>query len=457
MSSVAEAGADIFRPIVYTPLPSQRRFHESKARFLGFSGPVNSGKSSALVHETIRLSVINAGLVGLMGAPTYAMLRDVSQRALFEALENNSLPFTFHKAENRIVMDDFGTEILCRSLDAPERLRGTNLSFFSIDELTYCAEGAWTRLIARLRDPRATELKGVAAWTPKGFDWVWKYFIGPEKKSGYEAIRAVPGENWHTAPGYIEQLASAYDPRLYKQEVEGEYLPVSGNRVYYAFDRTKNVKLLDYNPKLSTVWWSLDFNVGLMCSVIAQIEDLTTRIETLQGKTNRVLNILDELALPNSNIEEVCNEFKRRMEPHTRHGQLTVMLYGDASANSRTFAGPSTWKLLREQFQNDSRFALVPHIKLANPSVQGRVNAANAMLLNHKGERRLMIDARCKTLIADLEQVAWKEDANKNQIAELDKTNPLLSHISDACFYLVSEEFGLRQRGQAMPGSPPMM
>jgi phage terminase large subunit len=455
--TATETGQEIFRGIQYTPLPSQKRFHNSTARFVGLSGSVGAGKSAGLVQECVRMCVVNAGLPGLLGAPTYSMLRDASQRSLFEVLEDNHLPFTFLKAENRIILTDFGSEIFCRSVGDPERLRGTNLAWAGLDELTYCTEEAWTRLIARLRHPKASQLRGFAAWTPKGFDWVWRYFVGPDKKQDYECIRATPRENYHLAAGYYDTLAGSYDPRLYKQEVEGEYLPVSGNRVYYAFDRTKNVKLLEFNQKLNTVWWSLDFNVGLMCSVIAQIEDLTTRIETLQGKTNRVLNILDELALPNSNIEEVCNEFKRRMEPHTRHGQLTVMLYGDASANSRTFAGPSTWKLLREQFQNDSRFALVPHIKLANPSVQGRVNAANAMLLNHKGERRLMIDARCKTLIADLEQVAWKEDANKNQIAELDKTNPLLSHISDACFYLVSEEFGLRQRGQAMPGSPPMM
>ena len=61
------------RGIEYEPLPSQMRFHESEARFKGFSGPIGSGKSEALCHEAIRLSYMNAGRMGLIGAPTYPL------------------------------------------------------------------------------------------------------------------------------------------------------------------------------------------------------------------------------------------------------------------------------------------------------------------------------------------------------------------------------------------------
>jgi hypothetical protein len=57
--------------IVYDPLPSQKLFHASEARFKGFSGPIGSGKSQALCQEAIKLSYINAGRMGLIGAPTF--------------------------------------------------------------------------------------------------------------------------------------------------------------------------------------------------------------------------------------------------------------------------------------------------------------------------------------------------------------------------------------------------
>ena len=43
---------------------------------------------------------------------------------------------------------------LCRSVDEFERLRGTNLARFALDELTYTPEAAWMVLEGRLRDPK---------------------------------------------------------------------------------------------------------------------------------------------------------------------------------------------------------------------------------------------------------------------------------------------------------------
>jgi len=67
------SGDTKYRNIVYVPLPSQRRFHRSNARFKGFSGPIGSGKSQALCQEAIRLSYLNPGRQGLIGAPTYSL------------------------------------------------------------------------------------------------------------------------------------------------------------------------------------------------------------------------------------------------------------------------------------------------------------------------------------------------------------------------------------------------
>lgn len=166
MGRTGERGVCL-RDIAYSPLPSQVRFHKSKARFKGFSGPVGSGKSQALCHEAIRLSYLNPGRTGLLGAPTYAMLRDAMQSALFEILNRSGIPYEHNKAENVLVMKDTGSRIIFRPVDEFERLRGTNLSWFGLDELTYTQEEAWLRLEARLRDPQATRLCGFAVWTPR--------------------------------------------------------------------------------------------------------------------------------------------------------------------------------------------------------------------------------------------------------------------------------------------------
>src|SRR5579885_2910273 len=88
--------------LTYQPLPSQRAFHECDARFKGFSGPVASGKSKALCYEAIFLSYENPGGQGLIGAPTYAMLRDATQTSLFDILEAEQIRHRYNKAENTL-------------------------------------------------------------------------------------------------------------------------------------------------------------------------------------------------------------------------------------------------------------------------------------------------------------------------------------------------------------------
>ena len=104
-------------PIAYGRLPSQRRFHESKARFKGFSGPVGSGKSQALCQEAIRLSTMNPGRTGLIGAPTYPMLRDATIPALLEVLEKSRIPHVVNRAENYLEFKGSRSKILFRAVE----------------------------------------------------------------------------------------------------------------------------------------------------------------------------------------------------------------------------------------------------------------------------------------------------------------------------------------------------
>ena len=110
-------------------------------------------------------------------------------------------------------MEDTGSKILLRAVDEFERLRGTNLAWFGIDELTYAPEGAWSRLEGRLRDPKAKRLCGFAVWTPKGFDWVYRRFIqnpAPE----FEAVIAAPYENRYVLRQAYSTFTSGSSPAM---------------------------------------------------------------------------------------------------------------------------------------------------------------------------------------------------------------------------------------------------
>jgi hypothetical protein len=414
------------RELGYGWLPSQRAFHESRARFKGFSGPIGSGKSQALCQEAIKLAYENPGRTGLIGAPTFPMLRDATVAALLETLERDRIPHEVNKAENYVRFRETRSRILFRAVEEFERLRGSNLAWFGIDELTYVPEEAWLRLEGRLRDPLAKRLCGFAVWTPKGFDWVHQRFVA-KPVEGYETVFAKPFENRYLlerVPDYYARLRHSYDTRFYEQEVLGQYLSLDSGRVYYAFERSANVASLKLDPS-APLMWALDFNVDPMASVIAQTGD-------------GVVKVLDEIVLGRARTEQACEEFSARYPAHA----AGLEIYGDATGGSAKTTGPSDFDVVRRQMGRGEYGLVRYRIPAANPTVRDRVRAVNAKLKSADAAVELLVDPRCERLIRDFEQVLYK-DGSQVVDKERDRT---LTHLSDALGYLVWQEFGERRK-----------
>jgi hypothetical protein len=409
------------REIEYTPLESQERFHALRTRFKGFSGPIGSGKSQALCQEAIRMAYVNSGRLGLLGAPTYPMLRDATQASLTEILHRNKIPHEYSKADNILTFRETKSRVLFRPVDEFERLRGTNLAWFGLDELTYTQEEAWLRLEGRLRDPRARQLCGFAVWTPKGFDWVYRRFIA-EPVEGYGVIQAKPFENrflLNQIPDFYQRLKHSYDERFYEQEVLGSYLNMHAGLVYTSFDRREHVSedtKYDHNLPLR---WTLDFNYDPMSSIVAQID-------------RKHVNVIDEIVLRKSGTLEACEAFCAK---YGNHGQ-SIYIYGDSSGNQNRSSSQTTdFGIIREFFRNH-RTKVILRMPQSNPSVRDRINLMNMKLRSAAKEVQMHVHPRCKELIKDFEQVSYKNGVN-----DIDKDRDRLrTHLSDALGYLLWQE-----------------
>lgn len=408
------------RNIAYDPLPSQKLFHASRARFKGFSGPIGSGKSQALCQEAIKLSYLNPGRLGLLGAPTYPMLRDATQATLFEILDQNDVPYEHIKAENTLLLKDTGSRILFRPVDEFERLRGTNLAWFGLDELTYTHEAAWLRLEGRLRDPKAQRLAGFGVWTPKGYDWVYRKFLA-DRVAGYEVVVAKAFENHFLLdqiPDFYKRLQDSYDESFFQQEVLGSYLSMTGGRVYSSFSRDHHLVELKPEPYLPLLW-ALDFNVDPMSSVIVQISG---------GK----IRVLDEIVIRHGTTRQACEEFMKRYPTHLPG----LFVYGDAAGFQSQTTGASDYEIVREHFLLHTNIPVQYRVPRANPNVRERINLTNSKLRTASGEIHLLIDPKCKELVKDFEQVSFKEDSNQID-KERDRRR---THLSDALGYLLWQE-----------------
>jgi hypothetical protein len=335
-----------------------------------------------------------------------------------------------------------GGRIALRSADNYDSLRGAGLDGLVVDEYADVAPEAWTEALR----PMLSDKLGRALFigTPEGFNHFYDLFN--EARAGradWQAWQFTTAQGGNVPLAEIESARHDLDEKTFRQEYEASFENIGSGKAYYAFERAGNLRPQQFNPD-EPLCWSCDFNIDPMCSVIAQ-------------KTANGINVLDELILPDSSTHDACREFGERLERYSQILQsklqwgvapITVRVYGDATGQNRQHAGPSDWQIIREYFSRVSdRVNVSWHIGSSNPAIKDRVAAVNSLLRSHAGDRRLLVDPRCKSLTADFEQVMWKTDPHGNPLSKLDDSNKKLTHVSDATGYLVWKEFPLKQVG----------
>src|SRR5450759_785420 len=442
-ASIIEVG---IRPPQASVLRSDRRFRVLVAgrRF---------GKTQIALLELFQ-AVCARNRMAWYVAPTYKQAKRIAWKRLKELTRAYRAVRVVHETDLRL---DFawGSTIALRGADNYDSLRGEGLDLVVLDEYASMQREAWTEVLL----PSLADRRGRALFigTPKGPNHFYELYEAASGSEDWARFQFTTAEGGNVSREELQRAARELDERTYRQEFEARFENLGVGSVYYAFSRESNVQPITYNRKLP-ICWSLDFNVNPMCSVIGQMEEdfspahfdfftLANRDE----KRIKTLRILDEIWIPNSNTADACQEFYNRILPYLdRDPNLTVKIYGDASGSARqTAAGAgakSDWEIVRREMK---RFGIQATFlyKSSNPGVKNRVAAVNSLLKSTSGEIRLFIDPKCKHLVKDLEQVAWKPGT---ALIEKDK-NLELTHISDALGYLVETEAGIRTEGGFMP------
>ncbi len=229
----------------WTLNPVQWAFVMCESRFSFYVGGIGAGKTYAGAVRAITHALDDPGSLGLIAAPTYTMLRDATQRTFFELLAP-ALRRSYSKSEGALTLSN-GSEILFRSLDEPDRLRGLNLAWFWLDEAPLCGYYGWQVLKGRLRQPGHTTA-GWATGTPHGRDGFARDFeLKPRR--GHTLFRASTYANAHNLPpGFVEELG--YTGAFAEQEVQGKFVAFEG--LVYSFDASVGGHLRE--PPAGAVW-----------------------------------------------------------------------------------------------------------------------------------------------------------------------------------------------------------
>ena len=418
--------------------PPQWTVFTSNARFRILVAGRRFGKTFLSLVELCRAAWSPGRLVWYV-APTYKQ----AKRIAWKPLKQMTRPYwasTPNETDLRIELVTGGT-ICLRGADNYDSLRGDGLDFLILDEYASIAREAWPEVLR----PALADRQGKALFigTPRGRDHFYDLYESAQSQPNWSTFQFTTEEGGNVTHEELESATHELDERTYRQEFRASFENLTSGMAYYAFDRTENVRTLRHNPQLP-LFWSLDFNVNPMCSVIGQ-------------RDGDCVHILDELSLKDSNTLAACEEFRKKIAPYrtNRYSAVHIDIYGDATGNGRrTSASRTDWQIVQDCFR--TKFCETKRrVPSSNPPVKDRINCVNAMLRNQAGERRLLIDPKCKELILDFERVHWKNDAHGNVLADIDKSDPARSHLSDALGYMIAYHFGMRGKAGEMPGPPP--
>ena len=167
-----------------------------------------------------------------------------------------------------------------------------------VDEFASIDPEAWTAVLR----PALSDRRGRAliSGTPRGYDHFYELYQGVQGDPEWSTFQFTTADGGNVPKEELESAAHQLDERTYREEFLASFENRTSGTVYYAFDRAGNVEPANYDRRLP-LFWSLDFNVNPMCSLIGQ-------------RDGEMVYILDELVLPDSNTLAACEEFLQRTE-----------------------------------------------------------------------------------------------------------------------------------------------
>src|SRR5262249_47122697 len=206
--------------------PAQAAFLKSDALFRAFCGGIGSGKSWAGSYDLIRRA--KSGRLYLVVAPTYSMLADATFRTFLALAEQLGIvdPGDVKRSAPPSLRLRTGAEVLFRSADEPDRLRGPNLSGVWLDEASLMTQDVFDIAIGRLREGGGMGWLS-STFTPRGRSH-WTFEVFATGRPDTALFRCRTRDNPFLPAGFHDTLARQYTAQVAAQELEGEFVDLAG-------------------------------------------------------------------------------------------------------------------------------------------------------------------------------------------------------------------------------------
>jgi len=422
-------------------LPHQRRLYRSgfPGSMTAMVGPLGSGKSHALVVQSILLALRFPGQPGLILEPIHRQIGDVFLPE-WRRVAGSLFPWlrwTHRKSESLSLLElpQVGVVIRLRSAEAPGTLVGLETAWLGIDEPGRVSDEAFAVASSRVRyiDP-ANECRQIfACGTPEGLaGWFAERFADPAPPCGTIWARSRPAHLGFYGDWVSDSFAG--QPGKLAAYNEGRFVDLFQGGAYPGWNSELGVSEEAEFRAGREIFIGADFNWNPLAWVVGRVEG------------DRVL-LFDDLSVTGT-TDDAVREFLRRY-PRERTSVGAIRVFGDASGYQRRSSSPSTdWEMVREGLQRGG-YAPVLDVPESNPRVDDRLNVVARL----QAQGRMLVHPRCRNLIRSFASTRRKPNGDIEKGGAAD-----FSHWGDAAGYACCRLFPIQGRPtvhtNAAPAAP---
>lgn len=323
----------------------------------------------------------------------------------------------FNSNDNTVTFEN-GNIILLSGYEDPERNRGLHLHGLVLDEAQGCPQKVWDEILMATLAQNEAWL--IVIGTPRGTGNLFHKFCLQGDDPNDDTITTITrtvADTGEMSPTMWKRILANGDRDAIRQEYFCDFMARVKNRVYSNFDtRTSFPAGDDTKPHIDPsirfdkdrpVWVGMDFNVGTLPAVCAQMQDDGT------------IHIFNELTLHDTTTDRMAALLRAEFP------NQNVIICPDASGTQRktsALAGSDITILKRMGFE--------VRIPTMNPRTKHRVLACQVALESADGTRSVFIHPRCKRLIECLTLQQYNANGDPDKTKGFD-------HHADAFGYLI--------------------
>jgi len=365
-------------------------------------------------------------------APTYSQAVDIYYPLIAWQLGMEDFADKASKAAGQFWFPN-NVQLKLWSYEASQRMRGTGQYFVVADEVTSwrgagmnlkeswesiiqpCVATRWSPMNAKKFNANAG--RALIISTPSGYDYFYEMYNRQDSDSDWKSYTYTYQDSPFLDEEEIERIKLTLDPLKFAREYTASFED-SGNNVFYTFNRKEHMdNSLPYFDDGEDVHVAIDFNVGIMASVIF----------ALRGNQ---IHIIDEMQ-GHPDTETLARALADKYKGHR------IISYPDPAGKARKSSaavGTTDFSILQGN-------GIVTRAHSKAPPIIDSVAAVNKKFKNANGDIDMLVHPKCVNTIKSIERTQWVE--SNPDSATIDKKEGV-EHWTDALRYAVEYLYPIR-------------